>query len=360
MVKNVGIVQGFVGGGGGIEKTLKGIMEALTENNFNVTLYTFSKPSISLTNIKIKSMIPFHLPFFGIYQRLKESELMDKAKDEDIILQTSGSLAMPKKHKKPIIVYCHNDFSNELEKTTTKYKGIWSWYYNPYHKQIKKSLQKIQENNVLLISNSKFTQESIEKKYNKKSTVIFPPIDLSEFKLTTKKEVSVITISRYSEEKNLDFALEVMENIKIPYQIFGNTNTKSNFIYFQNLLSKTKNFGTNSLINLKKNEDRTSVVEALQRSKVYFHTAPETFGITIIEGIAAGCVPIVPDNSAHRETVPISELRYQPYDRKSAQIKLKKALSGEFDHHTQYLQSSLKQYDKETFKQKIIDFMKNL
>jgi len=358
-IKNIGIIQGFVGGGGGTDKTLKGIIDTLTEN-YNVTLYTFSKPLITFKDVKIKSMIPFHFPIFGIYQRLKESKLIDRAKDEDIIFQTSGSLAIPRNSKQKLVIYCHNDFSSELEKTATKYKGVWLLYYKPYYKKIEGFLEKIHEKNILLISNSQFTQESIKKKYNKQSTVIFPPVDLSEFKSNLNKEKSVITVSRYSEEKNLDFAIKVMKKVQCDYQIFGNTNTKSNVLYYRHLLSESKELTPKSKIHLNKNETRKNILDNFKKSKVYFHPAPETFGITIIEGIAAGCIPIVPDNSAHCETVTISELRYKPYDIDDAQNKIERALSGEFDHHIKTLQSSLNKYDKETFKQKIIEFLKKL
>ena len=32
--------------------------------------------------------------------------------------------------------------------------------------------------------------------------------------------------------------------------------------------------------------------------------------MAVVKVVAAGCVPVVPDNSAHPETVPFAELRY--------------------------------------------------
>ena len=75
---NIGIIHGFVGGGGGIEKTLLTIIEALSETNHNVTLYTFSKPKLSTYKITIKSSLPFSVPTFGLYQRAMESKSIQK------------------------------------------------------------------------------------------------------------------------------------------------------------------------------------------------------------------------------------------------------------------------------------------
>ena len=51
---NIGIIHSFVGGGGGTEKTLHGIIDALEQTEHNVTLYTFSKPKIISKKISRK------------------------------------------------------------------------------------------------------------------------------------------------------------------------------------------------------------------------------------------------------------------------------------------------------------------
>ena len=43
---NIGIIHGFVGGGGGTEKTLHGIIAALEQTEHNVTLYTFQNQKL--------------------------------------------------------------------------------------------------------------------------------------------------------------------------------------------------------------------------------------------------------------------------------------------------------------------------
>ncbi len=357
---NIGIIHGFIGGGGGTEKTLLTILEALEETNHNVTLYTFSKPKISLKKIKIKSTIPISIPMFGLYQRLMKSNLISKAKNEDIIIQTSGGFVIPENPNQKIIVYCHSDFSNELEKPITKYKGIWVKYYKIYYGKLKQSLSKINQENVFLISNSKYVQNSLETIYGKKSSLLYPPLDLSEFNQKKSKKSSIITISRFSPEKNLEFLIDVIKNLSINSIIIGNTKTKSNEIYYNLLDSKIKNELHSSNIILLKNIPRKILLTYLFESKVYFHTSPETFGLTIVEAISAGCIPIIPNNSAHIETVPFSELRYIPNNIKDAQEKINKALLGSFDNLIISLQESTQKYDKEQFKKSFISIIDNI
>ena len=354
----IGIIHGFVGGGGGTEPTLLALIDALIEHKHIIHLYTVSKPTIQLPKIKVQSTFPFRLPAFGLYQRYLESELTKKAQDDDLIIQVSGGLALPRKKGQKIIIYCHHDFRNETEKDVTKYKGIWSAYYKPYYLLSQKFVNQIHDENIILVANSKFIQDSLKKRFGKDSTVIYPPVDVDAFQNGLNKEPRVITISRYSQEKNLEFAIDVFSEMDMSYMIIGNTKTKVNEIYFENLnnLENQKSKGKISLI---KNLERNKMIENLKRSKVYFHASPETFGISVVESIAAGCIPIVPNNSAHKETVPFDELRYEPDNKKDAQEKIRKAISGDYDNLIKQLQNSTSTYSKESFKKSMTNLIEN-
>jgi glycosyltransferase involved in cell wall biosynthesis len=353
---NIGIIHGFVGGGGGTEKTLHGILQALEQTEHNVTLYTFSKPKINSNKIKIKQTLPISLPFFGLLQRAMESKLISKAKDEDLLIQSSGGLGIPKNLDQKIIIYCHSDFSSELDNPESKYKGLWSLYYKFYYSMIIFFIQNIHDPRIFLISNSKYIQNCIKEKNNKNSKVIYPPVSLDEFK-PGKKENTVLTIGRYSEEKNYDFGMDVMKDIDCDYEIIGNTNTKSNILYYEKLENTAKN---KNKIYLSKNLERKNLVKKINKSKIYFHCSKETFGISVVESIAAGCIPIVPDNTAHKETVPFEDLRYEFNNIQDAQEKINQALSGKFDHFLKPLQESIKKYDEKTFKKSFLLFLENL
>lgn len=356
----IGIIHGFVGGGGGTETTLLALIEALLEHKHIVTLYTVSKPTIQLPKIKVQSVFPFRLPAFGLYQRYLESKLTEKAQDDDLIIQVSGGLAIPNRKDQKIIIYCHHDFRNETEKDVTKYKGMWSTYYKPYYALSQKFVSQIGNENIVLVANSKFIQDSLKGRFGKDSAVIYPPVDVDVFHNDMNKEQRVLTISRYSQEKNLEFAVDVLNDIDTPYTIIGNTKTRVNELYYESLTAKIKNGRSTGRILLMKNIDRSKVIESLERSKVYFHASPETFGISVVESIAAGCIPIVPNNSAHQETIPFDDLRYEPDNTRDAQEKIKKALSGKCDDLLNKLRVSIGIYGKDTFKKSMTSFIENI
>ncbi len=356
----IGIIHGFVGGGGGTETTLLALIEGLVEHKHIVNLYTVSKPTIQLPKIKIQSTFPFRLPSFGLYQRYLESKLTEKAKDDDLIVQVSGGIAIPNRKDQKIIIYCHHDFRNETEKDVTKYKGIWSAYYKPYYILSQKFVSQIDNENIILVANSKFIQDSLKSRFGKDSIIIYPPVDVDIFQNNLNKEQRVLTISRYSQEKNLEFAIDALNEIDTPYTIIGNTKTRVNELYYESLATKIKNGKPTGKTLLMKNIERGKVIDSLKRSKVYFHASPETFGISVVESIAAGCIPIVPNNSAHVQTVPFDVLRYKPDDKRDAQEKIKKALLGEYDCLLNQLRNSIGVYGRDTFKKSMTNFIENI
>jgi glycosyltransferase involved in cell wall biosynthesis len=65
-------------------------------------------------------------------------------------------------------------------------------------------------------------------------------------------------------------------------------------------------------VKLIQNASWNDIADVLKRAKVFLHTRRgEHFGISTVEAMGYGCLPIVHDSGGARETVPIDELRFQ-------------------------------------------------
>lgn len=221
--------------------------------------------------------------------------------------------------KSPMTFYNQNNFGDMT--VSGKYKkGFWRLYYIPYGILLKRFKNAIKKSNITFVSNSQYAADKLEKDFGKKSKVEYPTIDMSEF--YKDKKQGVITVSRFSPEKNLEFTLDVFKHTG--GEVYANL-SMANKPYFNNMTKKS-----NIKINI--NCERKTIIDAFAHAKVYFHSSVETFGITVVEAMASGCIPIVPDNSAHRETVPFEELRYIPNSLLDATQKVMGALEGRYDY----------------------------
>ena len=70
------------------------------------------------------------------------------------------------------------------------------------------------------------------------------------------------------------------------------------------------------------NISRTNLRTILHKSKVYLHTSEnEPFGVSIIEAMSSGCIPIVPNCGGPQEFVP-KGLRYENVDEAAQLVEL--------------------------------------
>jgi glycosyltransferase involved in cell wall biosynthesis len=351
----IGVIHPSLDVVGGAEKTTFALIETLKNTQHVSTLFTTSKKNPpSSQNFIIKSIHRNPLPIFWRIQRLLENrKLLKLAENNDVVIIMSGGLVL-ENIASQVLLYCHSTFESELNYANSN-KKTFNIYDFLIKKKIKNQIKILNDRNVSLISNSEFTRSKIKHNFGKDSLVIYPPVDLLEFKNLEKKErKGAVVISRYSKEKNLEFTLEVLKELPFEAKIIGNALFQSQFEIFNRLKEMVKN---KSNIELMCNVKRSVINSVLSSSKVFFHASPETFGIAVVEGIAAGCIPIVPDNSANRETVPFKELRYEPNNVWNAKNLILKANSGKLDEFVPKLQHHIQKYDSSIFKKKILEYI---
>ena len=100
------------------------------------------------------------------------------------------------------------------------------------------------------------------------------------------------------------------------------------------------------------NAGQSVLEEVLGGAKAYLQTSGETFGVAVAEAVAAGCIPVVPDHTAHPETVPFAELRYRTED-EAAEI-VRGALDGRFDGLLPALREHVEQFSEEAFQEAML------
>lgn len=353
----IGIIHPYFDVLGGAEITTLSLIEGLKKTSHQLTLYTIEPAKIVETNnFKIHKIKKNNFSSFWRYQRLKEVQKLFKASlNEELLVIMSGGLTLKDTNMKNVLLYCNSTFSGEESLLQNKDHDVRGLYLKVLQKNIQKSIKYLQSSRVKLISNSIFTKSEIKKRFQKDSMVIYPPVRISKFvKLSNiKKTKKVITISRFSPEKNLDFAVDVMKMSGFDYELIGNAKHGKQMKDFNKLKKSSGN-----KIKLFCNIQEAKIGELLSSAKVYLHASQETFGISVVEAIAAGCIPIVPDNSAHKETVPFTELRYM--NKQDCLNKIKNALDAKYDNLLPKLKDHVTKFSEEKFQKNMLEIIHNL
>lgn len=167
----------------------------------------------------------------------------------------------------------------------------------------------------MIIANSHYTAEEIRKMKNVKVEVLYPPVPSVIFEenpnilFRNPRKNLVVTISRFDSGKGLEKIpfIASLTNPKIKFVIIGRVHCKKTFFYLQKLINKLK---LSERVKIFPDISKEELKKILRISKIYLHTAiGEHFGISVVEAMAAGCIPIVHNSGGVKEYVP-PEFRY--------------------------------------------------
>ena len=148
----------------------------------------------------------------------------------------------------------------------------------------------------VVLTNSVYSQRAIEEYLNVKATVVYPPVDTEKYShgnLDTCRSNIVFTITRFVESKNVEEVLAVAKDApEATFVILGSAAANSD--YPERLMSRAKKMGISDRISLVVNAGDDEKIRLLSQAKIYLHMMRyEHFGMSIVEAMSAGLVPVV-------------------------------------------------------------------
>lgn len=225
-----------------------------------------------------------------------------------------------------------------------------------------------------VISNSEFTKRIIDREYGISSKVIYPPVDLIH--ASKRKSKTIIYVGRFSnliQSKGHHLLIEAFskfvedKDFKDWKLILAGSNDVGDNGYLAKLKEKANGLNVEFLIN----PDYKTLTGVYSKASIFWSAAGfginpeiephkmEHFGITVVEAMSAGVVPLVYKGGGHLETVDGSfgylwETESQLIDQTKILI-LDRQKMNQFSRLA--IQSSL-QYDYSSFKEKIKDIVR--
>lgn len=166
--------------------------------------------------------------------------------------------------------------------------------------------------NKLLFANSKFSADAIRAELDVEPHILYPSVSSSiltrnNVDLEKQRKNNVVTVSRISGAKNLQIIPHIAEltNKEVSFTIVGLLNSEKTL---KLLLRLVKDLNLSERVNILTNVTREQLKRILLSSKVFLHTSiNEAFGISIVEGMASGCIPVVHNSGGPMEFVPLHQ-----------------------------------------------------
>jgi glycosyltransferase involved in cell wall biosynthesis len=169
--------------------------------------------------------------------------------------------------------------------------------------------------NTLVLTISEYCRKAIYNAFGIQAEILYPPVDVETLRKVAlnsrHRENMILVISRIAPDKQIENAIEVAKILRergIAKEkgmvIAGNLHHYDEQ-YYQQMKKMIADYDVSDYVSLQTNISFNRLVQLMQLAKVYFHPkVDEHFGISIVEAMAAGLVPIVSDVGGHTEFVP--------------------------------------------------------
>jgi len=172
--------------------------------------------------------------------------------------------------------------------------------------------------NQSVVCMTQFTKDALLTDYDSFSNppIVYPAVDMARYELRedpplafSDRENAIVTIGRFSPDKRqLEQVLLAQKVPSMQFHIIGFTASEA---YFQLCRSMVDEQQIEN-VHLHPNLAFSDMIKYLQNSKYFLHTLiNEPFGLTAVQAIVSGAIPLVHDSGGQRETVIDATLRYK-------------------------------------------------
>jgi glycosyltransferase involved in cell wall biosynthesis len=172
--------------------------------------------------------------------------------------------------------------------------------------------------NSAILTNSEYSKKAIFDAYGMDDAIVLsPPVEVDTFRNSAllspngdnERENVILVVSRIDPSKNIENAINFAKLLKENKIGKGMIIAGSLDHYFDGYYNKLKEMIMDlklfDYVTFEINVSLDKLVSFMKKSKVYFHPrVGEHFGMSIVEAMSAGLIPIVPDIGGQTEFVP--------------------------------------------------------
>jgi glycosyltransferase involved in cell wall biosynthesis len=297
---------------GGAERFTVDLIKVLKDHGYEVHLATFDKVDWNRVEENMGSCVKpdkclsifWRRPsVFRIYQRLLMPLAANRlAREVDVTINTHSDYLLCKTD----IVYMHGAAAVP---DGFELKVPW-WkipYVVPYQAIIwvASSLRRNPDDSIFIANSRHTAKKLLEHRDIRVDRVIYPPVHTEIYRklaFQSERENVVLTVSRYSKEKDLDHILEIAKRTRgdIRFVVVGSAANRLESSLANELIDEARahDFRVTFYVNLSQDAKR----EIMAKAKAYLHPGTfEHFGVAVCEAVSAGCLPVAVNEGGHLE-----------------------------------------------------------
>jgi glycosyltransferase involved in cell wall biosynthesis len=204
------------------------------------------------------------------------------------------------------------------------------------------------------IANSQHTARRIWRCYRREATVIYPPVNITEFPFSQQKEDFYLTVSRLVSYKQVSLIVKAFNELKLPLVVIGTGDE----------MKKIREMANSNIQILGWQPDNV-VKKYMASAKAFVYAACEDFGIALVEAQACGTPVIAYGAGGALETVrdirSCGDTGTGIFFRTQTEAALVEAVEkfeiyqGSFN--SEYMRSHAAQFSPEIFANRYLDFV---
>lgn len=357
----IAIVADWIKDFGGAELVLSHIMEAFPKADIYTSVF-FSKHKV-FENKNIKTSFIQKIPFLNKSHKLaltlrpRAFESFDLSEYDVVITSTSAeSKGVITKPETLQICYCHtptryfwshyHEYLNMMEFWILNF--LWKWLMPKLVHNLRKWDLVASFRPDYFIANSKNTASRINKYYKRKANVIYPSLDLSEFKFCNNKADYYLYVWRCIPYKKFDLIVDAFNKNSKKLILCTNTDNK----LYRELKGKSK-----ENIEWIFNPSREKLIKLYGEAKAFLFPPEEDFWLVPVEAMATGTPIIAYGKWWGLETV-VENKTWVFFGEQTSESLNKKIEDFEkLDFDSNEIRKHAENFDKEVFKENLKKFI---
>lgn len=354
----IALVHDYLNQYGGAERVLEALAEIFPDAPIYTLLHSPERTLSKFTG-RVRQTSFLDYPFVHRNHRLfiplmpLAAGRIDLGKEYDLIISSSASFGKGINYEGSThICYCHTPlrYAWEEDYLSAVFPRWIRFLFRPLLRYLRNWDRHVAQKPNVIVANSEFIRGKIQKCFGRDATVIYPPVDLSQFypDPSERERTYFLAAGRFLHYKRFDLVIDAFNELPLPLKIVGAGPE------LLNMQKRIRSSHIEIIPFVKTNEELRRIYAG---AKALIFPQVEDFGLAAAEAIACG-TPVIAYNGGGAKEIIQSGVNGFLFDKQTPeaiQFIIERFPSLKFN--PQEVAATAQKFSKEEFKKKILGLL---